>query len=464
MVVDDQLPVRELLEDVFNSDEVHVASFADGETAMNYMASSSANLAIIDIDLGPGKMNGLEVCKAIRAEHPHLPIIILSGERGGNAEQKAKEAGADDFIEKDPHLAETLTLSVDKVKRILDLVGEASRLRRENKNLRDRNASLAQELGHRWNIVGNSDSIQGVLEKVRRVAPVPRPVLILGERGTGKELVARALHSLSPKSTAPFVTINCAAVPESLLESELFGHEQGAFTGATTQKQGKLEQADGGTLFLDEVGDMSLSFQAKLLRALEIQRFERVAGNEAIQVSVRVIAATNVDLVQAIAEKKFRADLYDRLSFEVLELPPLRERKEDIPELAEHFLQRFGEEFIGLRVRGFRKESLALLQSYDFPGNVRELKNIVERALYSANGDHVEKEEMAAAIPRVQKAQRFTDDEAQPLPKRVEAFERQICLEALQETKFNQKEAAEKLGITYDQFRQRYKKYKLGNT
>src|SRR5688572_5732803 len=214
--------------------------------------------------------------------------------------------------------------------------------------------------------------MRNVMTKIERVAPVPRPVLVLGPRGTGKELVARAIHQLSRRATEPYVTINCAAVAESLLESELFGHEEGAFTGATKQKEGKFELADGGTLFLDEIGNMSLDFQAKILRVLEYQRFERVAGAESIQVDVRVIAATNADLQLAMDYGKFRRDLYDRLTFEVIVLPPLRERPDDIPALAAHFIGRFREEVSGLPVREISADALDCLARYDFPGNVRE--------------------------------------------------------------------------------------------
>ncbi|HWU89582.1 MAG TPA: sigma-54 dependent transcriptional regulator, partial [Kofleriaceae bacterium] len=294
-----------------------------------------------------------------------------------------------------------------------------------------------------------------------------RPVLVLGPRGTGKELVARAIHTLSPRASEPYVTINCAAVAESLLESELFGHEEGAFTGATKQKEGKFELADGGTLFLDEIGNMSLEFQAKILRVLEYQRFERVAGSESIQVNVRVIAATNADLKQAIADGKFRADLYDRLAFEVISLPPLAQRLEDVPTLATHFLSRFRQEVAGITVREISAAALDRFAAYDYPGNVRELKNIVERAVYMATGEVLTAADVDAALPPeasgpAASALAFHDDARLPLGERVDAFEAWLCRDALERTRFKQKEAAQLLGITYDQFRQRYRKYGLG--
>jgi DNA-binding NtrC family response regulator len=292
-------------------------------------------------------------------------------------------------------------------------------------------------------------------------------VLVLGPRGTGKELVARAIHTLSPRASEPYVTINCAAVAESLLESELFGHEEGAFTGATKQKEGKFELADGGTLFLDEIGNMSLEFQAKILRVLEYQRFERVAGSESIQVNVRVIAATNADLKQAIADGKFRPDLYDRLAFEVVQLPPLAQRLEDVPVLAAHFLTRFRQEVAGITVKEISADALDHFAQYDYPGNVRELKNIVERAVYMAQGEVLTGDDVDGALPPEASSpaaptSAFADDPKLPLDERVEAYEAYLCRDALERTRFKQKEAAQMLGITYDQFRQRYRKYGLG--
>jgi transcriptional regulator with GAF, ATPase, and Fis domain len=271
---------------------------------------------------------------------------------------------------------------------------------------------------------------------------------------------------LSPRSGERFITINCAAVPESLLESELFGHEEGAFTGATKQKEGKFELADGGTLFLDEIGNMSLDFQAKILRVLEYQRFERVAGADTIQVDVRVIAATNADVRQAMEDGRFRRDLYDRLAFQVIELPPLRARPDDIPGLAVHFLSRFREEVSGILVSEISPDALEELSAYDFPGNVRELKNVVERAVYRAEAGVLTGADVRAALPpdRAQSVESatFVDDPSLPLGARVEAFESALCRDALERARYKQREAAELLGLTYDQFRQRYRKYQLG--
>ena len=468
--VDDQAEVRRLLAEVFKARGRDVQSFDDGEAAIAWLGGHEAEMVVLDLDLGVGKRSGIEICKSLRGRHPDLPIIILTGHGTIDDAVLAVKAGAVDFLIKDPYLEDKLELSVDKVERILHHINERRRLEDENQALRATNERLRKLAGKRWQIVGESPPVRAVLSKIERVAPVPRPVLVLGPRGTGKELVARAIHTLSPRASEPFITINCAAVPENLLESELFGHEQGAFTGATKQKEGKFELADGGTLFLDEIGNMSMEFQAKILRVLEYQRFERVAGSESIQVNVRVIAATNADLKAAIAAGTFRADLYDRLAFEVITLPPLAERMSDVPVLAQYFLSLFRQEVAGITVKEIAPEAFARLARYDFPGNVRELKNVVERAIYMAQGEKLTAADVDGALPPeahgdsgpVPVVAGFVDDPGKSLVERVEAFEAYLCKDALERTRFVQKEAAAALGLSYDQFRQRYRKYGLG--
>ncbi len=466
--VDDQAEVRRLLGDVFRARGSNVVSFDDGEDAIKWLDGNEANLVILDLDLGANRRSGIEICKAITAKHKELPIIILTGHGTIDDAVMAVKAGAVDFITKDPYLEDKLDISVEKVERMLQHALDRKRLEEENRELRQANERLRKAAGRgRWQIVGDSQAMRTVMGKIERVAPVPRPVLVLGPRGTGKELVARAIHMLSPRASEPYVTINCAAVAESLLESELFGHEEGAFTGATKQKEGKFELADGGTLFLDEIGNMSLEFQAKILRVLEYQRFERVAGSESIQVNVRVIAATNLDLKQAMADGKFRPDLYDRLAFEVIHLPALKQRMEDVPVLAAYFLARFRQEVAGITVKEISAEALDRLAQYDYPGNVRELKNVVERAVYMAQGEVMSGSDVDGALPpeahqAPPPGMSFQDDPRLPLDERVSAFEEWLCKDALERTRFKQKEAAALLGLTYDQFRQRYRKYGLG--
>jgi psp operon transcriptional activator PspF len=471
IAVDDQPEVRRLLHDIVSARGRRFCGFASGEEAIDYLRTRAGQveLVVLDLDLGAGRRTGIEICGALRRDHKDLPIIILTGHGSIDDAVAAVKAGADDFIVKDPYLEDKLDLSVEKIERMMAHVRERRRLEGENRELRAINERLRRIAGRRWEIVGNSDGLKAIMAKVERVAPLPRPVLILGERGTGKELIARAIHHLSPRTVEPFITINCAAVPEPLLESELFGHEEGAFTGATKLKEGKFELADGGTLFLDEIGNMSMEFQAKILRVLEYQRFERVAGAESIQVDVRVIAATNADVAAKMDEGTFRRDLYDRLAFEVIHLAPLRQRMDDVPGLAVHFLNRFREEVAGITVREIAAGAFDRLAAYDFPGNIRELKNVVERAIYSASGAVLTGADVDAALP-VEQARAaepmlaslgFTDDPGSPLGERVEAFERALCKDALERARYNQKEAAAALGLTYDQFRQRYRKYGL---
>jgi two-component system nitrogen regulation response regulator NtrX len=464
--VDDQAEVRRLLGDVFRARGSNVVGFDDGEDAITWLGANDADLVVLDLDLGPGRRSGIEICRAIRVRLPDLPIIILSGHGTIDDAVAAVKAGAVDFVTKDPYLEDKLEISVEKIERILQHAHDRKRLEDENRELRATNERLRKAAGRRWQIVGDSQPMRTVMTKIEKVAPVPRPVL--GPRGTGKELVARAIHTLSPRASEPYITINCAAVAESLLESELFGHEEGAFTGATKQKEGKFELADGGTLFLDEIGNMSLEFQAKILRVLEYQRFERVAGSESIQVNVRVIAATNLDLKQAMVDGKFRPDLYDRLAFEVINLPSLAQRMEDVPVLAVHFLSRFRQEVAGISAKEISAGALDRFASYDYPGNVRELKNIVERAVYMAQGEVLTAADVDAALPPEAGAQisvaalSFEDDSRLALPERVDAFEAWLCKDALERTRYKQKEAAAMLGLSYDQFRQRYRKYGLG--
>jgi psp operon transcriptional activator PspF len=470
VAVDDQPEVRRLLADIFRARDKTLQGFASGDEAIEFVRANAdrIELLILDLDLGRGKPTGIDVCRELRVELRDLPIILLTGHGTIDDAVAAIKAGADDVIVKDPYLEDKLDLSVEKIERMVAHVRERRRLEGENRQLRAINARLRRIAGQRWQIVGASETLTRIMARVERVAPVPRPVLILGERGTGKELIARAIHHLSERSDRPFVTINCAAVPETLLESELFGHEEGAFTGATKQKEGKFELADSGTLFLDEIGNMSMDFQAKILRVLEYQRFERVAGAASIQVDVRIIAATNADLRTHMEKGAFRRDLYDRLAFEIIQLPALRERMDDLPGLAAYFLSCFREDVAGVTVSEISADALDRLAAYDFPGNVRELKNVVERAVYMASGATLGAADIEAALPpdRSEPAALsglagFHDDATLPLAERVDAFERALCKDALERARYNQKEAAALLGLTYDQFRQRYRKYGL---
>jgi DNA-binding NtrC family response regulator len=455
LVVDDQAELRTHLSQLLTERGKEARAVASAEEAFVLLdRGEQFDLVILDLDLGPQRMDGGTALQLLRRDRPELPVIILTGNATIDGAVAAIKGGAADFLEKDVHLSDRVTISIEKIERMLSALKDNRRLKRENRYLRAER--------ERVNALVAGAGLAPVLERIDRVAKVPRPVMVLGERGTGKELVAYEIHRRSSRSDGPFVVFNCAAVAESLLESELFGHEKGAFTGAATRKAGRFELADGGTLFLDEVADMSEAFQAKVLRAVEYQRFERVAGTQTLEVDVRVVSATNADMRKRIEAGRFRADLYDRLAFETIELPPLRARKADLAELARHFLVRFAEE-AHTRPRQVSPGAAAALSSYDYPGNVRELKHIVERAAFRCDADQLTREAVEAALPIAAPA----PSEAAQVPasgrfeERVEAYEKALLVKALQDHHYSQKDAAAQLGLTYDQFRHMYRKYGL---
>ena len=460
VAVDDQAEVRQLLVDIFGQRKKTIHVFAAPSEALALIAQKKdrVGLVILDLDLGPNQPNGLDVLKEITERYPALPVIILTGKGSVGAAVRALKGGATDFIEKDFYLEDKISLSVEKIEMILHAVRQQEALSRQNQRLR----AEVRRLGGGHQIIGKSRAMMDLMATVVRVAPLPRPLLILGERGTGKELIAQALHYHSLRVDEPFVVMNCAAVAETLLESELFGHEKGAFTGATGRKEGKFELADGGTLFLDEIGNMSLAFQAKILRVLEYQSFQRVGGSKELTVDVRVIAATNRDLQEAMASGAFRRDLYDRLAFEVLSLPPLRDRRDDIPLIAEFLLDRFASEVGSIRCTRLTKEAALLIMGYEFPGNIRELKNVIERAAYRAESEELGVDDLQAALPATRDGGN-AKVEVGDFEVQVAGFESRLALQALEDHDWNQKDAAETLGLTYDQFRHLYRKYKLGS-
>ena len=361
LVVDDEPSIVQTLAGILQDEGFEVLTASDGETALQVVEEESPDLVFLDISL-PG-MDGLEVLQQLKEHQPLLPVVMVSA--FGNVENavKATRLGAYDFIEKPPH-ADKIILTVRNAL-------EMTRLAEENLQLR-RRAVPTEE------IIGQSQIMQQLREQVRIVAPTNAWVLITGENGTGKELVARAIHRFSKRSGKPFVEVNCAAIPEELIESELFGHEKGAFTGATTKRRGKFDQAHEGTLFLDEIADMSLKTQAKVLRILQEQRFERVGGSRPIQVDVRVVAATNKNLEELISRGQFREDLYYRINVIPIAVPSLKERAEDIPLLIEYFLKEFARENNSPQ-KIMTPEAVEVLRHQAWHGNIRELKNFVHR-------------------------------------------------------------------------------------
>jgi two-component system nitrogen regulation response regulator NtrX len=359
LIIDDEAPIREALAGILTDEGYRPLAAASAEAGLELIANQPVNLVLLDIWMQG--MDGLDALKLIRQQY-QLPVIMISGHGTIETAVQATRLGAFDFIEK--------PLSYDKIILAISNGLRVARLERENSILRDRTGSATE-------LTGTAPVMTALRQQIERVAPTDASVLIQGESGTGKELVAQAIHRQSRRAGKPMVEINCAAISEDLIESELFGHEKGAFTGAAASRQGKFDLADGGTLFLDEIGDMSLKTQAKVLRILQEQKFERVGGSRTISVDVRVLAATNKDLPQEIAAGAFRADLFYRLNVVPLAVPPLRERLSDIPLLVEAFLQLFARK--GLGGKRLAPAALMVLQEHSWPGNVRELRNFIER-------------------------------------------------------------------------------------
>lgn len=302
--------------------------------------------------------------------------------------------------------------------------------------------------------IAKSSSMKGILSQANRFASIPRPVLIRGERGTGKELMARYIHNSSPRNKNSFVAINCAAFNDQLLNSEIYGHEKGAFTGADSRKIGQLERADGGTLFMDEIGNMSVDFQEKILRVMEYQKFQRISGSEMIEVDVRIVSATNADLEEMMDENLFRRDLYDRLTFAEIVIPPLRQRREDIPHLIVHFVRKLHEEIPNIPQRTFKRETVEQMMGHYWPGNIRELKNVVERVYLYGEESVIYPASLPSAI-----GGEDLEIVGDSFDEKVEAFKKKLILEAYEKFGKNQKKAAENLEMTYDQFRHFFRKY-----
>ncbi len=425
LVVDDEAIVRESLRDWLSDAGYQVLTAENGPKALAIIETERMGIVIADLVM-PG-IDGIELMKRAKENQPNIEVIIITAYGSIPTAIAAMKEGAYDYIEK-PFCPERVELLVKKLAEHQELVEE--------------NLSLRQRLEDHYrfeNIIAKSSKMQRVIEVIKIVAKSNATVLITGESGTGKELVARAIHSQSHRQGKPFVAVSCAALPESLLESELFGHEKGSFTGAYAQKKGKFEFANRGTLFLDEVGEMSANIQVHLLRVLEEKEFTRVGGNEPIKVDVRVISATNKDLKRAIATGEFREDLYYRLNVVTIELPPLRERKEDVPLLAQHFLNKFALEN-QKEITGFSPEATEFLLGYDWPGNVRELENAIERAVILAKDSLI----TVADLPQ----ENISLARSAPIGKKLKEAEKNHILMVLSETGGNYSEAARTLGIT----------------
>ena len=433
LVVDDEEQMRDLLAKVLERKGYEVSVCGDGAEALALLEREPADLVITDVRM-PG-LNGMEALRAIKELNHEIVVLIMTAFGSIDQAVQAVKEGAYDYINK-PFKIDEILLTIEKAL--------------EERHLRHEVTTLRQELRTRYhfeNLIGKSRAMQEVFGLIEQVAGSRSTVMVYGKSGTGKELVAKAVHYNSPRSAKAFVAVNCAAIPAELLESELFGHEKGSFTGAIATKVGKFELATGGTLFLDEIGHMRLDLQAKILRALQEREVERVGGTRTIKIDVRVLAATNRDLKKAIEDGTFREDLYYRLNVVPITLPPLRQRREDIPLLVEHFIAKYNREF-ARKVKGFSAGATAALYQYDWPGNVRELENVIERAVALAQSETISLRELPLeisilggdVIEDIQKA-------GVTLREARSHFERQYILNILDKVQWNQTEAARVLGL-----------------
>ncbi|MBI4661259.1 MAG: sigma-54-dependent Fis family transcriptional regulator [Verrucomicrobia bacterium] len=472
LLIDDEADVQYSFRRIFDSPQIQLTAASSGEEGLKILPKLKPDLVVMDVRMGG--LSGLETLRRLRQIDAKLPVIIMTAYGTTHTAIEAMKLGAYDYLLK--------PFDVPKLKQVIAAALHASRVMRQVVSYQPMLESEDYALG----IIGRSESMQNVFKLIGQLASSDATALITGESGTGKELVARAIYHHSRRSEQPFLAINCAAIPENLLESELFGHEKGAFTGAVAQRVGKFEQCHDGTIFLDEIGDMSLQTQTKILRVLQSGTFERVGGNQPVQVDVRVIAATNKALEQAVAAREFREDLFYRLNVVRIHLPPLRERREDIPLLINYFLQKIAQSQIQ-PPRCIDPEAVGALEKFHWPGNVRELENVIRRALVVAKGEVILRDDLPpdvvaapgslrsaasslASSPAVAPSSEApdvsslaqalfrwarTDSQLRIIP----AVERELIINALAETKGNQVQAAKLLGITRATLRKRIEKF-----
>jgi DNA-binding NtrC family response regulator len=446
LVVEDGQSQREMLRDFLVREGHSVAEAENGDTAIQSVLKGHFDMILLDYKM-PG-MDGMQVLKEVKKINPEIDVIIITAYGTIETAVDAMKAGAIDYITK-PVEFDELLIHVDRVSERRTLIRENEILRQE---LQEKGVTMDK-------IIYQSHKMDVLINMASRIAVSRATVLIKGESGTGKELLARLIHNLSPRSARLISVVNCSALPESLLESELFGHEKGAFTGATARRIGRFEEADGGTLFLDEIGDITASVQVKLLRFLQEREFQRVGGNQTIHSDVRIISATNRDLESKVKEGTFREDLFYRLNVVVMDMPPLRERKEDVPPLIDHFLKRFAADN-GKTVTGITSEARDLLLKYDYPGNVRELENIIERAVVISRNSVISVDDLPFDEDRIHPEDAGKRGEGL-LRGSIEDMERKLILEAMEKSGDHQTKAAEILGISERMLRYKLKKYGL---
>ena len=450
LVVEDEVALRDSLRRALGRDGHDVVEAESVAAALRLLGEDRFDLVLTDIKLED--RSGLELVAEVRRGHPNLRVVVMTAFGSVNVAVEAMRLGADDFLEK-PFRMDVVLRRLERVLEPARLAGEVAGLERENELLRDEVGDASAGVG---GLVGSSVGIEQVRDLIRRVAGSDASVLILGETGTGKELVARAIHAASPRLERPFVAFDCSTFAEGVLESELFGHEKGAFTGADRRRVGRFELADTGTLFLDEVGDLALPVQVKLLRVLQDRSFQRVGGTETVRVDVRILAATNRDLQEAMRERRFREDLFYRLNVVTIHVPPMRERRQDIPVLVHLFLSRYGRRE-GERATEITPEAVAALQGFSWPGNVRQLENVVHRATVLCRAGTVGVEDVAVELGERGPSGPLETD----LRATLNAVEQQLVERAVREHHGNLSAAGRALGIERNLLRYKLRKHGL---
>ncbi len=456
LIVDDELSVREFFEILLEKEGYEVVTALDAPDALRIMREQPLDLVVTDLQLKNGDgMSLLKECKRLQSD---VQVIMITAYATTDTAVEAMKAGAFDYLSK--------PFKIEEIKLVISRALENRKLTTENKTLKD-------QLVERYdftNLLGESEPMRRVYDLIRKTAPTKTNVLIYGESGTGKELVARAIHFNSNRKDKAFITVNCGAIPQSLIESELFGHTKGAFTGAVANKQGLFEAANKGTIFLDEIGELPLAMQVKLLRVIQERNFHRVGGTENVEVDVRIIAATNRNLEDEVKQGNFREDLFYRLNVIQIQLPPLRQRKPDIPVLAAHFLRKYSKE-TGKEVRRISPKAMEYLVAYDYLGNVRELENIIERSVALEGSSEVQPESLPGNVLNPEQSrERFSFKEAEKqfdsggvaLDSLVDAFEKDLLLKALERTHGSRTKAARMLAISSRSMRYRLKKHGIG--
>ncbi|BCB97097.1 sigma-54-dependent Fis family transcriptional regulator [Dissulfurispira thermophila] len=444
LVVDDEEGIRESLSGILQDEGYDVVTASSGEDALSIAQEHMPDIILLDVWLP--EIDGLETLSRLKGIDANIPVIMISGHGNIEIAVKATRLGAYDFLEK-PLSLEKIIITV---KRAL-----------EHRTLEEENRTLKENIIKKCRLIGNSEKMQVLRQQIEMASQSNSRVLIMGQSGTGKELVARLLHEKSHRSTGPFVEVNCAAIPQELIESELFGHEKGAFTGATERKSGKFELADNGTLFLDEIGDMTLQTQAKVLRVIETQTFQRVGGSKNIKVDVRIIAATNKNLIEEVKNGNFREDLYYRLNVIPIIVPPLKDRLEDIPALIEYFMEVFASEN-GMKQKKITADVIKAFQDYDWPGNIRELKNAVERLMIMVSSDTItEKDIDTLGILGGQALKKYDYFSYKTLKDARDAFEKDFITRKLRENNWNVSKTAEVIDVERSNLHKKIKAYEI---